>query len=138
MKCEEKGILPDAPRSAAPGDRKGNRKFNAFAIMVLYPPGLPLHTLTIFQKRQGRTDADPRPEPGERVDPVKSFSILGQDLKITQEDGTWKLKDESTLQYVPGATLGFEAGEGDLKLGAIKVRHKICRMAEYSQVGVYV
>lgn len=55
------------------------------------------------------------------MDPIKSFSILGQELKIIQEDKTWKLQDESSLKYVPGAAIGFEAGEGDLKLGAIKV-----------------
>ena len=46
-----------------------------------------------------------------------------------QEEGTWKLQDESSVSYVPNAVIGFEAGEGDLKMGAIKVsislRHEV-------------
>jgi hypothetical protein len=50
------------------------------------------------------------------------FSILGQDLAIvSKEGGTWKLKDEEELKYVPGAVVAFDLVNGEVKMGAIKV-----------------
>jgi hypothetical protein len=73
----------------------------------------------LSQKKEGRTDADPRPE---HVESSKTFSILGQDLTIvSKEGGTWKLKDEEELKYVPGAVVAFDLVDGEVKMGAIKV-----------------
>jgi hypothetical protein len=57
------------------------------------------------------------------VETSKTFSILGQELTIeSKEGGTWKLKDEEELKYVPGAIVGFDLVNGEVKMNAIKVR----------------
>jgi hypothetical protein len=60
------------------------------------------------------------------VETSKTFSILGQDLTIvSKEGGMWKMKDEDELKYVPGAVVAFDLVDGEVKMGAIKVRRRL-------------
>ncbi|KAG8797865.1 hypothetical protein FRC19_006545 [Serendipita sp. 401] len=107
MKCEEKGIKPDASRGSGASNGKRPFHFNAFKLM----------------QKEGRSDSDPR---GSLTDTPKTFTILGQDLTIVPDEdgGGWVLEDESTVKYVKRAMIGFEKKEGDLKLNAMKVAIK--------------